>query len=124
MATQNAFWLDDSFDREHAADGRSRYAEEVRQRVDAFADAWGDIAPVTFAVTAWRLATTLSPPVRALASPHRLRDLFAQPMGRQPHVRRDSRVALAGRADLDQAMGARSWLAGLAAVVRPVRCPG
>jgi hypothetical protein len=62
MAIQYAFWLDDSFDREHAVDGRSRYAEEVLRRVDAFADAWGDIAPVTFAMTAWRLATSLSPP--------------------------------------------------------------
>jgi hypothetical protein len=62
MATRYAFWLDDSFDREHAADGASRYAAEVRQRMDAFADAWGDIAPVTFAVTAWRVATRLSPP--------------------------------------------------------------
>lgn len=29
--------------------------------MDEFADAWGDIAPVTFAVVAWRLATTLRP---------------------------------------------------------------
>jgi hypothetical protein len=29
--------------------------------VDEFTDAWGDIAPVTFATAAWRLATTLQP---------------------------------------------------------------
>jgi hypothetical protein len=29
--------------------------------VGEFAGAWGDIAPVTFAVVAWRLATTLQP---------------------------------------------------------------
>jgi hypothetical protein len=58
---QNAFWLDDSFDREHAPDGSSRYGAEVRRRAEEFATAWGDISPVAFAVTAWRLAVTLSP---------------------------------------------------------------
>ncbi len=61
MAVQRAFWLDESVDREHAPDGRSRYGAEVRRRVAEFSDTWGDIAPVGFAVTAWRLATTLSP---------------------------------------------------------------
>lgn len=61
MATQQAFWLDEEFDREHAPDGRSRYGAEVRRRVDEFAAAWGDISPVSFAVTAWRIATALSP---------------------------------------------------------------
>lgn len=61
MAVQQAFWIDGNFDREHASDGRSRYSDEVRRRVDDFADAWGDIAPVTFAAVAWRLATTLRP---------------------------------------------------------------
>lgn len=61
MAVQQAFWIDENFDREHAIGGRSRYGDEVRRRVDEFADAWGDIAPVTFAVVAWRLATTLQP---------------------------------------------------------------
>jgi hypothetical protein len=60
MVTQ-AFWLDENFDREHAGEGESRYGAEVRRRVSEFSDAWGDIAPVTFAATAWRLATTLSP---------------------------------------------------------------
>lgn len=55
------FWIDESFDREHAPDGRSRYAGEVRRRADEFADAWGDISPVTFAVVAWRLAAGLQP---------------------------------------------------------------
>ena len=61
MAVQHAFWLDEDFDREHAPDGHSRYGAEVRRRAGEFSDAWGDIAPVTFAATAWRLATTLSP---------------------------------------------------------------
>jgi hypothetical protein len=61
MAGQQAFWIDENFDREHAPGGRSRYRDEVRRRVDEFAPAWGDIAPVTFAVVAWRLATTLQP---------------------------------------------------------------
>lgn len=61
MATQQAFWLDNDYDREHAPHGDSRFGAEVRRRCDEFADSWGDIAPVSFAVTAWRLATTLSP---------------------------------------------------------------
>jgi hypothetical protein len=61
MAGQQAFWIDDNFDREHASGTRSRYGDEVRGRLDEFADAWGDIAPVTFAAVAWRLATTLRP---------------------------------------------------------------
>jgi hypothetical protein len=55
---RQAFWIDESFDREH---GPGRYAAEVRRRVDEFADAWGDISPVPFAVTAWRLAAALEP---------------------------------------------------------------
>jgi hypothetical protein len=61
MGVQQAFWIDENFDREHADGGPSRYGDEVRRRVDEFADAWGDIAPVTFAVVAWRLATTRQP---------------------------------------------------------------
>jgi hypothetical protein len=61
MAGRQAFWIDEAFDREHAADGRSRYGAEVRRHLDDFAAAWGDIAPVTFAVVAWRLATALQP---------------------------------------------------------------
>jgi len=58
---QQAFWIDDSFDREHASGGRSRYGDTVRRSMDEFAEAWGDIAPVTFAAVAWRLATDLRP---------------------------------------------------------------
>jgi hypothetical protein len=62
MTTPTAFWLDENFDREHAPAGAtSRYQAEVRRRIREFADAWGDIAPVTFAATAWRIAATLSP---------------------------------------------------------------
>jgi hypothetical protein len=61
MAAQQTFWIEENFDREHASNGRSRYGDEVRRRVDEFADAWGDIAPVTFAASAWRVATTLQP---------------------------------------------------------------
>jgi hypothetical protein len=57
----SAFWIDDDFDREHAPDGISRYAAEVRQHEAEFAAAWGDISPVMFATTAWRLATALAP---------------------------------------------------------------
>jgi hypothetical protein len=39
----------------------SRYGDEVRRREDEFAEAFGDIAPVRFAVVAWRLAVTGQP---------------------------------------------------------------
>ncbi|MEN3310589.1 MAG: hypothetical protein V7603_6791 [Micromonosporaceae bacterium] len=54
---RQAFWIDQEYDREHA----DRYRTAVRQGIAGFTDAFGDIAPVTFACTAWRLAT---PPVR------------------------------------------------------------
>ncbi|WP_084962469.1 hypothetical protein [Thermoactinospora rubra] len=43
-----AFWLDRS---------ESLYATHVRKHVEEFAESFGDIAPVTFACTAWRIAT-------------------------------------------------------------------
>lgn len=46
------FRIDDAYDREHGG----RFARLVGARPEAFADTWGDIAPVTFAVAAWRLA--------------------------------------------------------------------
>jgi hypothetical protein len=61
VATRQAFWLDDEFDREHAGDGHSRYAETVLDRVEEFSGSWGDISPVGFACTAWTLATRLAP---------------------------------------------------------------
>jgi len=61
MAASQAFWIDDDFDREHAADAVSRYGCEVRGRASEFAESWGDISPVTFTAIAWRLATTLEP---------------------------------------------------------------
>ena len=61
MRAVRAFWLDEQVDREHATDGRSRYDAEACRRIDEFRDAWGDIAPVTFAVAAWRLAAGLTP---------------------------------------------------------------
>lgn len=63
MSEPVAFWVDHEYDRERATDGISRYGERIRAEPEAFADAYGDIAPVAFACTAWRLATTpaLSP---------------------------------------------------------------
>jgi hypothetical protein len=61
MAASQAFWIDQDFDREHAPDGISRYGAEVRERASEFAESWGDISPVTFAATAWRLAAALTP---------------------------------------------------------------
>ncbi|MGC4887334.1 hypothetical protein [Micromonospora sp. DT227] len=58
---QRAFWLDENVDRERGADGRGRFENEVLRRTDEFAATWGDIAPVAFAATAWRLATGLTP---------------------------------------------------------------
>jgi hypothetical protein len=61
VSALQAFWIDADFDREHAPDGGSRYGAEVLRREAEFADSWGDFSPVTFAVTAWRLATELTP---------------------------------------------------------------
>ena len=61
MPDPRALWLDEPFDREHAPHGRSRFDAHVLAHLGDFAGAWGDIAPVTFAATAWRLATGLSP---------------------------------------------------------------
>ncbi len=55
------FWIDHGYDRERATAGTSRYAEHVAGNLDAFADTYGDISPVGFACTAWRLATDLEP---------------------------------------------------------------
>jgi hypothetical protein len=44
------FWIDPDRDREE------RYTEHVRANASDFADSWGDISPVGFAATAWRLA--------------------------------------------------------------------
>ena len=52
----STFWLDHEYDRERAGDGTSRYAARVRSGLAEFADTFGDIAPVTFAGVAWRLA--------------------------------------------------------------------
>jgi hypothetical protein len=51
------FRIDHDYDREHASGGVSRFGEAVLANRWLFRDAWGDIAPVTFACVAWRLAT-------------------------------------------------------------------
>ncbi|MDG4781283.1 hypothetical protein O7614_16660 [Micromonospora sp. WMMD961] len=61
MPEPRAFWLDEQFDREHGTDGRGRYEAEVLRRIGEFDETWGDFAPVSFAATAWQVATALSP---------------------------------------------------------------
>jgi len=61
LAVATAFWVDDEFDRQHGPGGNGRYGAAVRERRDDFADVWGDISPVGFAVTAWALAVGLEP---------------------------------------------------------------
>jgi hypothetical protein len=53
LAVATAFWVDDEFDRSTV---RAQWPlrSGVRERRDDFADVWGDISPVGFAVTAWR----------------------------------------------------------------------
>ncbi|MBT0773694.1 hypothetical protein KIH74_32415 [Kineosporia sp. J2-2] len=53
MTGPNLVWIDQQYDREHG----ERYAAHVRSLEAAFAEHWGDISPVGFACTAWRLAT-------------------------------------------------------------------
>lgn len=56
--TTRPFWIDTDYDRND--DGESRYAEYVRQRIDAFAESWRDHddGTVWFARTAWYVATS------------------------------------------------------------------
>ena len=61
MAAPQVFWLDEGYDREHAPDHVSRYGAQVRERSAEFAGTWDDISPVPFTVTAWQLATSLTP---------------------------------------------------------------
>lgn len=65
MGEHEAFWIDHESDRERergtAAGGSGPYTERVRLGIAEFEAAWGDIAPVTFACAAWRLATTPAP---------------------------------------------------------------
>ncbi|MCG5214763.1 hypothetical protein [Streptosporangium sp. KLBMP 9127] len=63
MSEPVAFWIDHEYDRERARDGISRYGEHLRDNTGDFSDSLGDIAPVAFACTAWRIATSpaLSP---------------------------------------------------------------
>jgi hypothetical protein len=55
VGSPRVFWLDRGYDRERATGGASRYGDRVRHGAAEFADSYGDIAPVTFACTAWRL---------------------------------------------------------------------
>ena len=61
MTQHDAVWIDQEYDREHAVTGPSRYGTLIEHNVREFADTWGDIAPVGFACTAWRLATICRP---------------------------------------------------------------
>ncbi len=61
VAAPSVFWLDEAYDREHAPDQVSRYGAEVRGRPGEFTGTWDDISPVPFTVTAWQLATSLTP---------------------------------------------------------------
>ncbi|GAB6903305.1 hypothetical protein [Kineosporia succinea] len=53
MPTPSFAWIDQQYDREHG----DRYATHVRALQTVFTETYGDISPVGFACTAWRLAT-------------------------------------------------------------------
>lgn len=55
MSGPTVFWLDSGADPTRAS-GDGGYAELVRRHLADFDGIWGDIAPVAFACTAWRLA--------------------------------------------------------------------
>lgn len=56
MTEPQVFWLDPGADPTRSPTG-GRYAELLRRHVADFDGIWGDISPVAFACTAWRLAT-------------------------------------------------------------------
>lgn len=53
MPNPSIAWIDHQYDREHG----QRYATHVRALEAVYAEHWGDISPVGFACTSWRLAT-------------------------------------------------------------------
>ncbi|GLY33488.1 hypothetical protein [Kineosporia sp. NBRC 101731] len=53
MPSPSIVWIDQQYDREND----DRYATHVTALQSVFSDSFGDISPVTFACTAWRLAT-------------------------------------------------------------------
>jgi hypothetical protein len=55
MSEPLVFWLDPRADRTRGS-GDGSYAELLHQHLADFDGIWGDIAPVAFACTAWRLA--------------------------------------------------------------------
>ncbi|WP_219512881.1 hypothetical protein [Nonomuraea ceibae] len=54
----DAFWIDETYDREYASDGVSRFSGYVRQRRTEFVEAMNELDRVTFAAAAWRVATS------------------------------------------------------------------
>jgi len=60
MTDRNLLWVNDSYDREYASDGVSRYGAYLRQRATQFLDPWEDV-PTTeaslFAAIAFEIAS-------------------------------------------------------------------
>ncbi|MGQ0631953.1 MAG: hypothetical protein ACT4P1_13020 [Sporichthyaceae bacterium] len=56
--------IDDAYDREHAADGVSRFGSYVRQRAHLFIEDWDPLSPPAFAAAVWSIATSpvMTPP--------------------------------------------------------------
>jgi hypothetical protein len=56
-------WIDHHYDTERAEEGANRYDAHIQRNMMEFAGSFGDIAPVAFACTAWRLSVSaaLSP---------------------------------------------------------------
>ncbi|GAA5187398.1 hypothetical protein GCM10023322_35680 [Rugosimonospora acidiphila] len=57
MTVLDVCWIDRQYDRGSATAGSGRFVEHVRRNAGEFDDCWGDISPVRFACTVWRLAT-------------------------------------------------------------------
>jgi hypothetical protein len=50
-------WIDHQYDRKNAGASDSRFADYVSAHAKEFDEHWGDVSPVGFACTAWKLST-------------------------------------------------------------------
>jgi hypothetical protein len=74
MSAADLVWVDDTHDREAASDGVSRYGAYLRDRAHLFDDDGAPLDTVSFAVLAWR---TASSPVMAPGYVNLRRDVTA-----------------------------------------------
>lgn len=56
MGAVRALWIDGGYDTERGDGGTARYDAHIHRNLSEFTGSFGDIAPISFACTAWRLS--------------------------------------------------------------------